>query len=355
MKQLFLLTLALFSLVACGSNLVEATLPPPTPTALPATAIPSAKAADPLADGKLTIAWIPKALNNPVFEIGKIGAETRAAELSAEKPYGVEVLYMASMASDAAAQTQIMEEAIAKKVDAIAVSCNDAKACVAPINQAVAAGIPVMTWDSDSPDSQRLTYLGVDNYEGGKAAAELLKKALPEGGQVAILTGAEGSLNLEERARGFADGIQGTNLTIVTTVRGNEDISLSVKLLEETMQTHPDLKGWFFVGIWPLYADRGSLPLWEKAARAGMKTVAFDTLPMELDYVQEGLIYGLVGQKYWGWGYDSISMLHDHMITGKKFASFTNSGMDIVTIKNAEAMAKAWLEQDFTQPLPSPE
>jgi ribose transport system substrate-binding protein len=68
------------------------------------------------------------------------------------------------------------------------------------------------------------------------------------------------------------------------------------------MQAHPDLDGWFFVGIWPLFAERGSMPLWEEAARNGMKTVAFDTLPVQLGYLKDGLIYALVGQKYWGWG-----------------------------------------------------
>ncbi|NOZ29015.1 MAG: substrate-binding domain-containing protein [Chloroflexi bacterium] len=305
-----------------------------------------------LADGKITIAWIPKALNNPVFELGKVGAETRAKELTEQGPYEVEILYTASVASDAAEQTRVMEDVIAKGVDAIGVSCNDPTACEDPINKAVEAGIPVMTWDSDSPNSKRFTYLGVDNYEGGKAAAMLLKKALPEGGKVAILTGVPGAFNLEERIRGFKDGLEGSNLEIVTTVACNDDINLGVQVVEETMQAYPDLAGWFFVGLWPLFAERGSMPLWEEAAKAGMKTVAFDTLPVELEYVKEGLIYGLIGQKYWGWGYDTVQMIYDYIVNGKQFEPFTNSGMDIVTAKNVDAMIEAWETMDFTKPLP---
>ena len=320
----------------------------------PAMEEPAAEApmADALADGKLTIAWIPKALNNPVFEIGKVGAETKAKELSDQGPYQVEIMYTASVASDAAEQARVMEDAIAAGVDAIGVSCNDPTACIDPINKAIEAGIPVMTWDSDSPDSDRFTYLGVDNYEGGKAAADLIKKALPDGGKVALLTGVPGAFNLEERIRGFTDGVEGSNIEIVTTVACNDDINLGVQVVEETMQAYPDLNGWFFVGLWPLFADRGSMPLWEEAAQAGMKTVAFDTLPVELDYVKEGLLYGLVGQKYWGWGYDTTQMVYDYIVNGAKFDSFTNSGMDIVTAKNVDAMATAWETSDFTQPLP---
>ena len=62
---------------------------------------------------------------------------------------------------------------IAQGVDAIGVSCNDPDGCIDPINTAVEAGIEVMTWDSDAPDSNRFTYLGVSNYDGGRAAADL--------------------------------------------------------------------------------------------------------------------------------------------------------------------------------------
>jgi len=83
-----------------------------------------------------------------------------------------------------------------------------------------------------------------------------------------------------------------------------------------------------------------------------MKAVAFDTLPVELEWLKDGLLHGLVGQKYWGWGYDTVYMAYNHALYGTPFADFTNSGMDIVTINNVDAMAKAWETQDFTQPLP---
>jgi ribose transport system substrate-binding protein len=308
-----------------------------------------------LEDNKITIAWIPKALNNPVFEIGKVGAETKAKELTDKGPYEVEIMYTASVASDAAEQARVIEDAIAAGVDAIGVSCNDPTACVDPINKAVEAGIPVMSWDSDSPDSGRFTYLGVDNYEGGKAAADLMKQALPDGGKVALLTGVPGAFNLEERIRGFKDGVAGTKIEVVTTVACDDDINKGVQVVEETMQANPDLNGWFFVGLWPLFAERGSMPLWEEAAKSGdLKTVAFDTLPVELEFLKDGYLYGLVGQKYWGWGYDTTQMIYDTIVEGKTFESFTNSGMDIVGPNNVDVMAEAWKTNDFTKPLPEP-
>ena len=319
-------------------------------------AAPAACAPSPaLKDNKITIAWIPKALNNPVFEIGRVGAEKKAAELTAKGPYKVEIVYTASVKSDIAEQSAVMEDVIAKGVDAIGVSCNDPTGCEDPIKKAQDAGIEVMTWDSDSPKSGRFTYLGVDNYEGGKAAAQLLVATMGEKGNVALLTGVPGAFNLEERIRGFKDGIKDyPGIKIVKTAACNDDINTGVQVVEETMQAMPDLNGWFFVGVWPLFAEAGSMKLWEDAAKAGnIKTVAFDTLPMELDYVKDGRIVGLVGQKYWGWGYDTVQMIYDKIVNCKTYESFTNSGMDLVDKCNADVMAQMWEKQDFTIKLPA--
>jgi len=305
-------------------------------------------------DDTITIAWIPKALNNPVFELGHTGCETAAAELSASTGKKVECKYMGSVASDMAEQARVIEDAIAQGVDAIAVSCNDKDGCIDPIQSAIKAGIPVMTWDSDSPDSGRFTYLGVSNYDGGKAAGALLVKSMGETGKVALLTGVPGAPNLEERISGFKDYVaQYPGIEIVTTVACNDDINQGVQVVEESMLAHPDLNGWFFVGLWPIFAGDGAMPQFEAAAKAGtLKAVAFDTLEVELDWLKDGRLVGLVGQKYWGWGYDTVNMIVNHIGNLYPYADWTDSGMDIVTAKNVDAMAEAWATQDFTKPLP---
>jgi ribose transport system substrate-binding protein len=300
----------------------------------------------------LTIALIPKALDSPVFDVSHQGALQRAAELSARKPVKVEVFYTGSIAADAAEQVRILEDAVARGVDAVAISCIDPTACIDPINRAVAAGIPVMTWDSDSPQSKRFTYLGVDNYLAGRVAGNLLVSALRGRGQVAILTGVPGAQNLEERIRGCLDVISlFDEIEVVATVASNEDINQGVQVLEETMQAYPDMDGWFFTGAWPLLAERGSMPLWEAASlRRGMKTIAFDTLPVELELLKDGYLSGLVGQKYWDWGYVSIQIIYDHLIYGRNYLSFVDSGIDIVLLENVEPMLQAWDSNDFSRP-----
>src|SRR3989304_4622551 len=80
---------------------------------------------------------------------------------------------------------------------------------------------------------------------------------------------------------------------------------------------------------------RGSMRWWRWRGREErVRAVAFDTRPVELDYLKDGYLSGLIGQKYWGWGYDSVQIIYDHVLGGKTFPPFTDSGMDIVTAAN---------------------
>ena len=312
--------------------------------------------AAPPARKKLTIAWVHKSLGNPVFDLGRRGALEKARELTEQGPIDVEVLTVGPVAADAIEQARIMDDLVVRGVDGIAVSCNEPTACIAPINRAVAAGIPVMTWDSDSPQSQRFTFLSIDNYTSGQTAADLLARAIDGHGKVALLSGVPGALNLDQRVRGFQDRLKNyPNMQIVATIASNEDINLGVQGVEETMQAHPDLRGWFFVGLWPLVADRGAMPLWEQAARKRtLKSVAFDTLPVELNLLRDGYLDALIGQKYWNWGYESTQMMYDYIVAGKRYPAFIDTGLDIVTPNNVDAMARAWQTNDFSHPLPPP-
>lgn len=306
---------------------------------------------------KLTIAWVSKSLGNPVFDLGQHGAIQKAKELTEQGPIAVELVTVGPVSADAIEQTRILDDLIARGVDGIAVSCNDPDACAAPIDRAMAAGIPVMTWDSDSPNSQRFTFLSIDNYNSGRIAADLLAEALDRRGKVAVITGVPGALNLQQRVDGFQERLAEAypEVEVVRVVATNEDINLGVQGIEETMQAHPDLRGWFFAGLWPLFADRGSMPLWEAASRQGrVKTVAFDTLPLELDLLRDDYVVALIGQKYWSWGYDSVQMVYDYVVSGKRYPAFIDTGVDVVTHNNVDAMAEAWKTNDFSKPLPPP-
>jgi len=298
-----------------------------------------------------TLAWVPKTLDNPVFDTGG-----RAFQKAGED-IGFEAIWTGPTEADAAQQLTVMEDLISKGVDGIAVSVTDAGIIGAGIDEAMEAGIDTITFDSDAPDSKRIAYYGTNNYQGGVELAKLIAEALDGEGQIAILTGKIGMPNLDERIEGVEDTIAADypNIEIISTQLGETDMAKSVEVVESFTLANPDLDGWIMVGGWPLFTPVGSMPIMEEKAIAGeLAVVAFDTLLDQLDYVKEGSVYALVGQKYYGWGYDSGQILYDIVVNGKTFDDpFLDTGVDVVTKDggegriSADEMAEKWETGNF--------
>jgi ribose transport system substrate-binding protein len=94
--------------------------------------------------------------------------------------------------------------AVARKPAGILVSVSDPKLMGPEINKAIAAGIPVITVDSDAPDSQRLYFIGTNNLEAGRLGGQFVAAQLNGKGNVVFFT-MPGQPNLEERLKGYKD------------------------------------------------------------------------------------------------------------------------------------------------------
>jgi len=287
---------------------------------------------------KLTFAVVPKLLDNPVFNVAKLGAEVAAKELGQGK---IEIYWTAPVTSDAAQQAQIIESLIEKKVDGIAVSVNDADALTGAINKAMDAGIPVVTFDSDAPKSKRIAFYGTNNPGSGKIMGEYLVKYMGTKGNIALLMGTPGAPNLEERKNGLEEFLKAyPDIRIVDVQPCYDDINKGVSAMQASMQAHRDLNGWVLIGGWALFTP----PPGPLASRkpGELIIIAFDTLPEELDYVRQGYVQALIGQKYFGWGYESVRMLKSIKEGDKKYQGVIDSGVDVVTKENVEEYSKNW-------------
>jgi len=283
------------------------------------------------AQKKVTIAVVPKALDNAIFLDAKDAAEKTGAEL------GINILWVGSTKSDAAEQVSVLEGLIQKKVDGILVSCNDADALKDVIDRAMAQGIKVATFDSDSPKSKRLFYAGTDNYGIGKQAAEFMIKLLPKGGKVAILTGVLGAPNLEQRIVGFKDGIKGSKIVALPVQTGEDDVQKSVEVVNQYTAANKDLAGWFFDGGWPYFADPEALKEIKNFMAKGGKIVSIDTFQPMLKYVNLGMVNELIGQNYTAMGTIGIQELYK-AIKGQPLTKGQNinTGSEIVNKSNVD-------------------
>lgn len=292
---------------------------------------------------KVVFAFVPKLLDNPVFQVAWQGAQGAANDLGNGK---IEVQRFAPVKSDAVEQAQIIESLIEKKVDGIAISVNDADALTESINRAVDAGIPVVCFDSDAPRSKRFAYYGTANFPSGNQMAEHFVKRMGTRGNIAILMGTPGAPNLEERRQGILEYLKSyPDITVGATEYCYDDVNKGISGMEAAMQAHPDLKGWILPGAWALFTP----PPGPFAAKkpGDLTVVSIDALPEQLDYVRQGYVQVLLGQKLWGWGYESIRLLKEYREGKMPAQQVIDSGLDVVTKENVEEYAQKWKTGKF--------
>jgi len=325
----------------------------PVPAATPAPAAPAATAAAPAApttapaavsSKRLLFVWSPKATNNPVFDVAKVGGQMRAKELG-----DVDFQLVGPANADAQKQAALLDDVVSKGCDSLGLSCNDADALKPVIDRAMGKGIPVITWDSDSPSSKRLAFYSFDVGKAATAGANVFVDVMKDNPHrtYSLLTGVPGAPNLEGRIKAVRAVLDKTDLKLISTEACNDDIQKGAEVVENRMTATPDLGGWFFIGGWPLFGDIKAMPKL-LAAKGKTKVVTWDTLEAECQDLIDGVLQGLIGQKYFGWGYDGVGIMYDIIKHGKKFPAFIDSGYDLVTTGDqAKDFLARWKSQDF--------
>jgi ribose transport system substrate-binding protein len=282
---------------------------------------------------ELRFAVIPKALDIPVFNYARIGAERAAAELG-----NVKVEWRAPDTADQLRQKEILESFITQRVDGIAISALNGDFLTDAINRAIDAGIPVVTWDSDAPKSKRIAFYGVDDFESGRIMGKEAIKLLDGKGKVAIISSV-GATNLQRRLDGVREALAAApGIQIVETYDIKEDVVRCAEIIATGTRRYPDLAAWIAVGGWPVFT-RNALAAVDPAKT---KVISFDTVESGLALLREGKVQVLLGQKYFGWGSETVKLLHGIKNGRMPPAPIIDSGVDVVTRENVDAYAEQW-------------
>ncbi|MDF1869791.1 MAG: substrate-binding domain-containing protein [Phycisphaerales bacterium] len=294
------------------------------------------------------IGVIAKSNSNPVFLAAKNGAIAAGQRLSEEHDgVSIEILWQTPAMEDAQVQAQYVEQLVASGADGIAISCTDANLLTGALKAAVESGVVVVTFDSDAPESGRMAYYGVDDFQAGKEVMRQLAGVMNNEGKVAVLTGNPAATNLQARVNGVVEQAaeyEGIPTPIVYSFMPETATEAAAKM-QQVQTANPDITGWALVGGWPLYTDNALDGIYESA-----KIVSMDPLPLPLVYAQKGQVQVLVGQPYFGWGEKSVEMIVDKLHFDRSPSSeMVYAEFDIVTTDNAEEFAenwKLWLGED---------
>lgn len=286
-----------------------------------------------------TFGVIAKSQSNPVFQAARTGAFDAARDIEAEYGVKINIRWETPSDEDAQIQAQKINQLVAAGVDGITVSCTDAAVLTPAINDAVDAGVEVVCFDSDAPESKRFAYYGIDDVEAGREVMRQLAEAMDGTGVVAILAGNQAAPNLQARVRGVVEeAAKHPDISIGYTFYHPETAADAASKVQQEQQAHSDITGWAMVGGWPLFTTNALDGVYEVA-----KVVSVDHLKEQLDYVRDGQVQALIGQDCYGWGYQTVMMLFDKVHNGESPASVVNTfDLQIVNKDNVEEYAGIW-------------
>src|SRR5688572_4351499 len=207
-----------------------------------------------------------------------------------------------------AEQNQIIETLVSQGYDAIAVSVNAPTDQVPVINKA-AVKAKLITFDSDAPKSNRLLYIGTNNYEAGKVLGGEIVKLLPNGGKIAVFVGTLAADNAKERLRGVQDAIASKKIEIVDKREDNTDRAKARSNVEDIINAHRDLN--MVVGLWS-YNGPAIVAAIEALGKKGkIQAAVFDEEDQTLTGIQNDTVACTVVQKPYQFGYLSSKWMHE--------------------------------------------
>lgn len=278
----------------------------------------------------IRIAMIAKSRANPVFGAAHRGAQDAAKSLSAKYGIRVEVAILTPDREDTGLQLEAIAKAVRSRVDAILIAPTDAARVAPAIDQAVEAGVAVMTFDNDAPESKRFAHYGPNDVAVGERVMGELAKQIGGSGKVALLAGNRDAANLRARAEGVQKAA--ANLAAVELIGPfyhEETAHVAAGEMLRVNEAHPDLKGWAVLGGWPLFRSSQSLALLDDLARRKLKVVCVDALPEQLVYVDKGLAV-LLAQPVYDWGTVGVTTIVDKLY--RKAAVPERIEMDLVRV-----------------------
>lgn len=295
----------------------------------------------------LTIAFLPRSLGNPIFLDAFEAAQKKAYEL------GVRLEWVAPFDFDSDLQVEMIENLIRRGVDGIVASVNDEEQVHRVFQKAMDQGIPVATFDADSPGSGRLFYIGINNYEAGveigRALVDVIQRKQMENQvlDTMIMTGYREAVNLEERIRGFLDATTDEITLNIADILENEDtVEKSIILLEDYLKTNPEVDVIYFVGGWPFYVTSDALPNFRQWAKEGGIAVGIDLFYDALLLQKEGLIQYLIGQDMTTMGSLGLELMVNYIRYGEIPPEIVETGLERANESNLDRLLeihKPWL------------
>lgn len=248
---------------------------------------------------------------------------------AAEELGNVEIVRVGPTQINADEHIKFLDTAVASQPDGIFISTLEPDTYKDPVNDAMAKGVPVITYDCDSPDSDRISYYGTSNYNAGYEAGLAMIEATGGNATVAIITGSITAQNNIDRMAGFTDALaEEEGMDIVVTEASDNDLTKATEKAQTILTTYPEVNAIF--GTTGSDGQGAAIVAKERGLSADDITIiGFDDDKDLLNLIDEGYVYGTIVQNTHAMGYDSVMHLYK-IATGEVKAEKATDGTDVV-------------------------
>lgn len=273
---------------------------------------------------------------DPFWSVVQNGARRAAEEV------GVQVEYQSPDSFDMVVMGQLIDAAVASNPDGLVVSLVDPDALRRPVQQAMAAGIPVISINSGFEAARELgvlTHIGQTEYEAGYAGGERMAAAGVD--NALCVNHTIGNVSLDERCNGFADAMEEAGATTELVAAEVGDPSESQQRIQASL-SDPDVDGLLTLG--PVMVPSALRALQETDKHDEVAMATFDLSPEILQGIEEGTIRFAIDQQQYLQGYLPVVLMALHLRNRSAFPDeVVRTGPAFVTADNVEEL------QDLTE------
>ena len=260
-------------------------------------ALTSCNRETPAAGDRKTVALVLKTLNHPFFVDMRRGAQEAADRLNVDLQ-----VQAAEREIDVDKQMQIVENMLQTGIDVLAITPSGSREIVSALVKATSAKVPIVVVDTRldakaAADAgvRTETFIGSDNYEGGKVAGEYVVKVTGGKARVGILEGIPGHETGDSRLRGFRDAVaKSPGITIAASQPANWERDQGFNVFQNMLQAHGDIDTVFAAN------DLMALGAIEAIAAAGktgkIRVIGFDALDDAKKAIEAGTMEASVAQ-----------------------------------------------------------
>lgn len=289
-------------------------------------------------DDTIVIGFLPGVVD-PFYQVMEIGVRQAVEDYSG---LDIELVVQIPDTWGPAVQTPILDAMVARgDLDYLIVAATDKEQMIAPLQAAHDAGIEIISVDTfigdgdyvNGPVTFPLSYIGSDNVEGGRIAAEALAANVGEQGKVYIQNVTPGVSTTDQRSEGFRQGIaEFPNMEVIGEDFNEDDENTAVQQTSAVLEREPELVGIFGTNVFS--ANGAGIAVQNAGLEGAVDVIAFDATTFAIDQLNAGVVSLVIAQKPYDMGYMAVqfALAHERGVTS--LPKRVPTGYAVITAEN---------------------